>query len=99
MVIKNQKKRTVCSILAMFVLTLSACTNKKEAIELFSNEEEVTYLNETEITGIGDPYAFIYNNMYYVTATSNGKQFELFESPDMKEWSFVRKIFNTSYKD
>jgi len=99
MVIKNQKKRTVCSILAMFVLTLSACTNKKEAIELFSNDEEVTYLNETEITGIGDPYAFIYNNMYYVTATSNGKQFELFESPDMKEWSFVRKIFNTSYKD
>lgn len=66
-------------------------------VELQKDMEAVTYVNDMDITGIGDPYLITYNNTYYVTATVNGSLFDLYKSTDMKSWDYVRKIFSTSY--
>jgi beta-xylosidase len=66
-------------------------------VELEKDTEAVTYVNDKDVTGIGDPYLITYNNTYYVTATVNGSLFDLYKSTDMKKWDYVRKIFATSY--
>ena len=39
------------------------------------------------ITKIGDPYILKTNNMYYMYATSSGKGFKVWESPNMVDWT------------
>ncbi|MDF2907212.1 MAG: xsa43F [Herbinix sp.] len=108
----NSKNKIIMGIgLSLMLVIMGACEEKQEVtsqgensgksykIELLSDTPEITYQNGDEITGIGDPYAFTCNGMYYMTATSNGQLFDLYQSTDMKEWSYVRKIFQTSYTE
>ena len=100
----------ICLGATLMLINLTACTenqtmisqevnNNKQTyeIELFTDMEKITYQNKNVITGIGDPYVFTCNGMYYMTATSNGKLFDLYQSADMKKWYYIREIFETSY--
>jgi GH43 family beta-xylosidase len=78
-------------------VTPTAAPTGPYTVDLLDDLEDITYVNDKDVTGIGDPYLITYNNTYYVTATVNGTLFDLYKSTDMKKWDYVRKIFSTSY--
>lgn len=104
------RKWGICLGVTFMLINLTACsrnqaTSSQEVnlnmqsyeIELLKDTEKITYQNKNVITGIGDPYVFTYNGMYYLTATSDGRLFDLYQSADMKKWYYIKKIFEISY--
>lgn len=83
---------TACSI--MILACGKAEIGLKDASEIYSQG----YINKEKISGIGDPYLVTENGKYYVTATGDGKGYDIYSSDDLSEWNKEGRIFSSDSK-
>ncbi len=67
----------------------------KDASEIVSRG----YINGDKICNIGDPYLVTENGKYYVTATSDGRGYDIYSSDDLSDWTREGRIFSSSAKE
>lgn len=93
------KKANIITAMTACSIMVSACgmteISLKDASEIYSQG----YINKEKISGIGDPYLVTENGKYYVTATGDGKGYDIYSSEDLLEWQNEGRIFSSSAKE
>ena len=67
----------------------------KDAMDIVS----LGYINREKISNIGDPYLVTENGKYYVTATGDGKGYDIYSSENLVDWKKENRIFSSSSKE
>lgn len=83
-------------VLAVGFLFSAGCgfkeIERKDSAEILSQG----FVNNENITGIGDPYLIEADGKYYVTATGDGAGYDLYASDDLMNWTKESRIFEAS---
>ena len=93
------KKAKILAAMTACTLMVSGCGAQdivlKDASEIVSRG----YINGDKICNIGDPYLVTENGKYYVTATSDGRGYDIYSSDDLSDWTREGRIFSSSAKE
>ena len=93
------KKTKIISAMTACALMISGCATPeivlKDAGEIISRG----YINKEIISNIGDPYLVTENGKYYVTATCDGKGYDIYSSEDLSNWNKEGRIFSSGAKE
>ncbi len=81
---------TACSLL------FSGCAAPEVSLKDASGIISRGYINREKISNIGDPYLVTENGKYYVTATCDGKGYDIYSSDDLSDWNKEGRIFSSS---
>lgn len=82
--------------MAVTAFTLSCCGTKEKQLLDSTPIREQGFINNEQISGIGDPYLVVDNGKYYVTATCDGNGYDLYSSDDCMNWTNEGRIFSSS---
>ncbi|MCR5669991.1 MAG: glycoside hydrolase family 43 protein [Butyrivibrio sp.] len=93
------KKNKILSAMTACALMVSGCAAPE--ITLLDASEIISqgYINKEVISNIGDPYLVTENGKYYVTATCDGKGYDIYSSEDLANWNKEGRIFSSSAKE
>jgi len=86
----------ILMFLTTCALALIGCGTKEKILLDSTDIREQGFVNNEKITGIGDPYLLVDNGKYYVTATCDGKGYDLYSSDDCMNWTKEGRIFSSS---
>ncbi len=84
---------TACSLM------VSACQGPEISLKDASEFISRGYINREKISSIGDPYLVTENGKYYVTATGDGKGYDIYSSTDLSDWTREGRIFSSSSRE
>ncbi len=94
-----KKAKLIFAAMTACSLVVSGCAapeiNLKDASGIISQG----YINKEKISGIGDPYLVTENGKYYVTATCDGKGYDIYSSENLSDWTKEGRIFSSSSKE
>ncbi len=96
-----KKFKITAAIIAACSMILSGCTGSSPDVALKDASELLSlgYINQDKICNIGDPYLITENGKYYITATSDGRGYDLYSSDDLADWNREGRIFSSSSKE
>lgn len=90
------KKEKMIAAMAACSLMVSGCYAREITLKDASNIKSLGYINKEKISNIGDPYLVTENGKYYVTATCDGKGYDIYSSTDLVDWTKEGRIFTSS---
>ncbi len=95
------KKINILSLALAMGLIVSGCGGKTEGLTLLDNQALISqsFINNEKITNIGDPYLVEENGRYYVTATCDGRGYDIYSCDDLMSWKKEGRIFSSSAKE
>jgi beta-xylosidase len=95
------KKSSILAAMTACTLLVSGCGSSAPEIVLKDASEIVSqgYINKEKISNIGDPYLVTENGKYYVTATCDGKGYDIYSSDNLSDWTREGRIFSSSSKE
>lgn len=93
------KKKYYLMILAALSMALMGCGQKEIARKDASEILAKGFYNKGEISNIGDPYLVNYEGKYYVTATADGRGYDIYTSDNLMDWKKGERIFYSSPKE
>ncbi|RKM62001.1 hypothetical protein D6855_00875 [Butyrivibrio sp. CB08] len=93
------KKVHIITAMTACSLMISACQGPEISLKDASEIISQGYINKERISNIGDPYLVTENGKYYVTATGDGKGYDIYSSTDLTDWNKEGRIFSSSAKE
>lgn len=90
------KKENMIAAMAACTLMVSGCSAREIVLKDAQDIKDLGYINKEKISNIGDPYLVTENGKYYVTATCDGKGYDIYSSEDLVNWTKEGRIFTSS---
>lgn len=90
------KKEKMIAAMAACTLMVSGCSAREIVLKDAQDIKDLGYINKEKISNIGDPYLVTENGKYYVTATCDGKGYDIYSSEDLVNWTKEGRIFTSS---
>ena len=94
-----KKTRIIATTLTTCALMVSGCSAPEIVLKDASEIISMGYINQEKIANIGDPYLVTENGKYYVTATCDGRGYDIYSSDNLSDWTREGRIFYSSSKE